>query len=246
MKKLLSLFGINRSSQQCMIIGHRGASGYEPENTLKSFERAIEMGVSMIELDVYICASGEIVVIHDDSVDRTTDGTGLVEDGTWEELRQLDAGNGQRVPQLIQVFNLVDKRVAINIELKGSNTPKPVADLINTYVAKHQWSYDHFLISSFDHDLVEEFHELCPEVKIGLLFEEQTLGVLDAVKRLKASYAIMDYYSVTKDFIADAHNQDIRVLGYTVNSKEVAEQLKEFGIDGIITDYPDIFTALVE
>lgn len=248
MKKILSILGISlpSSSNQLIIVGHRGASGYEPENTLKSFERAIEMGVSMIELDVYVCASGELVVIHDDSVDRTTDGTGMVEDGTWEELRQLDAGNGQRIPQLVQVFNLVDKRVAIDIELKGASTPKPVAELIEKYVKTKQWSYDHFMISSFDHELVAEFHKACPEVKIGLLFDEQTLGVIDEVKKAKARYAILDYYSVTKEFIADAHAQNIQVFAYTVNAKEVADELKQLGIDGIITDYPDIFTAFAE
>jgi glycerophosphoryl diester phosphodiesterase len=198
MKKLLSILGITLPSlsNKFIIIGHRGASGYEPENTLKSFERAIEMGVSMIELDVHVCASGELVVIHDDTVDRTTNGEGAVSEMTWEELRPLDAGNGQRIPQLAQVFNVVDKRVAINIEIKDPKAPLLVAELIATYVKTKQWSYDHFMISSFDHELAVEFHEACPEVKIGLLFDEQTLGVIDTVKKAKATLLLFSHQRI--------------------------------------------------
>jgi glycerophosphoryl diester phosphodiesterase len=245
MKKIFSLLGISipAFSSDFIIIGHRGASGYEPENTLRSFERAINMGVSMIELDVYVCASGEIVVIHDDTVDRTTDGEGNVSDLSWEELKQLDAGQGQRIPLLSQVFNLVNKRVGIDIEIKDPQAVRPVAALIQEYVKKYEWSYDHFFITSFDHEAVREFHEICPEVKTGLLFEGQSLNVIELVKLTKSQSVILDYYSATKEFIADAHAKNIQVFAYTVNAKDIAEQLKSFGIDGIITDYPDILSA---
>lgn len=139
MRKLLFLFFVIFSmslfsKQMPLIVGHRGASGYEPENTLLSFERAIAMGVDMIELDVYVCKTGQLVVMHDDTINRTTNGKGKVMELTWDTLKKYDAGKGEHIPLLSQVFDLVNKRIIINIELKGPHTAKPVAELINYYV----------------------------------------------------------------------------------------------------------------
>jgi glycerophosphoryl diester phosphodiesterase len=245
MKKLLSVFGISlfEQSRTCIIIGHRGASGYEPENTLRSFDRAIEMGVNSIEIDVHRCASDEIVVIHDDTVDRTTDGEGSVADLVWDDLKHLDAGNGQRIPLLSQVFNLVNKRVGINIDIKDPNAVSGVVSMIEEYIQNHGWSYNNFLISSFDHENIREVHKRNGAIPVALLFEGQILGVIETVKKTNASLAILDYFSVTKEFITDAHAKNINVFAYTVNAKDIANELIRFGIDGIITDYPDILDA---
>jgi glycerophosphoryl diester phosphodiesterase len=116
------------------IIGHRGASGYEPENTLRSFQKAIDLGVEMIELDVYTCKSGELVVMHDDKVNRTTNGNGYVFNMTLTELKTLDAGKGEKVPTLVEVFDLINKKIAINVELKGEGTAESTAELIQKYI----------------------------------------------------------------------------------------------------------------
>jgi len=100
-------------------VGHRGAAGHEPENTLRGFRRAMELGADMVELDVQICSSGEMVVIHDDTVDRTTNGTGAVDELTFEELRRLDAGGGERIPTLDEVIDVADREIGVNVELKG-------------------------------------------------------------------------------------------------------------------------------
>ncbi len=130
-------------------IGHRGACGYEPENTLRSFNRALQLRVDMVELDVHVCRSGEIVVIHDSKVDRTTGGTGYVADKTLDELRTLDAGKGEKIPTLQEVLTLVNRKVKVNIELKGTGTAKPVFQLLEKHVRELGWSYGDFLISSF-------------------------------------------------------------------------------------------------
>src|SRR4051794_29972802 len=104
-----------------LIIGHRGAAGLEPENTLRSFARAIEIGVDAIELDVY-CVDDRLVVIHDDTLERTTNGRGEVMKSTFAALRQLDAGRGERIPTLEEVFAAVPERLTVNVELKGSGT----------------------------------------------------------------------------------------------------------------------------
>ena len=121
------------------IIGHRGACGYAPENTHASFERAIELGVGMIEFDVQRCKSGELVVIHDLMVDRTTNGSGYVSELTLDELQKLDAGDGEQIPTLREVLDRVDQRVAVNIEIKAAGIVGGVAAIIDEYVRERKW-----------------------------------------------------------------------------------------------------------
>ncbi len=242
MRSLLLLFGIGSSllPKSPVIVGHRGASGYEPENTLRSFERAIDMGVGMIELDVYCCKSGQVVVIHDDTIDRTTNGTGEVVQLSWDILRQYNAGKGEHIPLLSQVFDLVNKRVVINIEIKDPHAVRAVADLIEQYVRDKQWSYDDFLVSSFDHGALAAFISYCPRVKTGALFDVGSVDELPITRTLRAHYVIVEYQSVTAALITAVHNAGLQLYAYTVNDKQIALQLRDLGIDGIITNYPDI------
>ena len=131
-------------------IGHRGAPGYEPENTLRSFEKAISMGVDMVELDVHKCKSGELVVIHDKKVNRTTNKKGFVKNKNLQQLKTLDAGKKEKIPTLKEVLDFINKRVKINIELKGPKTTEAVLKLIEEYINKKKSKYSQFIISSFD------------------------------------------------------------------------------------------------
>ncbi len=119
-------------------IGHRGAMGYAPENTLGSFAKALELGVDGIELDVHVCKSGEVVVIHDERVDRTTNGKGQVKEMTLKELKELDAGKGERIPTLEEVLDFVDRRAFIDIELKAEGIGNSVADIVRKYIQEHE------------------------------------------------------------------------------------------------------------
>ncbi len=140
-----------------LIIGHRGASGYEPENTLLSFKKAISLNADMIEMDIFKCKTGELVIIHDNTVDRTTNGKGYIRDLTFQELRILDAGKGEKIPTLTEVLDLVNNKIKINLELKGEETAGPVCELIRKYVEEKGWNYNDFYISSFNHRLLQEF-----------------------------------------------------------------------------------------
>ncbi len=211
-------------------IGHRGACGYEPENTMRSFKKAIELGVDMIELDVQVCKTGEVVVIHDETVDRTTNGKGKVGELSFDELRSLDAGKGEKIPLLTEVFNL---GVPINIELKGEGTAGPVALIIKEYDGKGS-SYDDFFVSSFDYERIMEFKQLCPKVKVGFVTKELVdVGGLDVY-----SVNVM-VKNLTKEFVDEAHSKGLKVFAYVVNDKEDIERIKSIGVDGIFTDYPD-------
>lgn len=229
----------NKCSKEPLIIAHRGASGYEPENTLRAFNLALQMGAPVIELDVFCCKSGQVVVIHDETVDRTTNGTGAVADLTWDQLKMFDAGKGEHIPLLSQVLDLVNKRAVINIEIKDVRAAKPVAELIQEYVQKG-WSYDHFLISSFDHAILHDIHNYCHQIKTGALFDEGAKNLLTLTRTAQSVYVIVDYHDVTEQLITQAHANGLQVYTYTVNDYSIAIQLKKWGIDGVITNYPDI------
>ncbi len=127
--------------KKLLCFAHRGASGHEPENTLLAVEKAIVLGADWIEVDVY-AVEGELIVIHDERLERTTNGTGCVMDKTLAYLRSLDAGKGQRIPTLREVFDCVDRRVGINVELKGPDTAGLAVSLIDEYVSHKGWNYD--------------------------------------------------------------------------------------------------------
>ncbi len=220
-------------------IGHRGACGYEPENTLRSFAKAITLGVDIIELDVHVCKSGEVVVIHYDKVDYTTNGNGYVYEKTLDELQSLDAGQGEIIPTLEEVLNLIDRQVKVNIELKKPDTVQSVAHIIERYVHKKGWSYDDFLVSSFNHYALQQFHALLPQVDIGALLIGIPIGFADFAQKVNASIVVVAFHFINQDFVDDAHNREMKVFVFTVNDKDDIQRIKALGVDGIISDYPD-------
>lgn len=232
---LFSAISITKVPQ---IVGHRGASGYEPENTLRSFERAIAMGVPMIELDVHLSKDGKLVVIHD----TTTPDKKEVANLTLEELKKYDVGKGEHIPLLAQVFDLVNQRAIINVELKAAGTAQPVAALINRYIKEKKATPKDFIVTSFDHYRVREFHRLSPQVPTGVIFEGNPIGYAQIATNAGAQYAVMYHEWITPEFIADAHARGVKVYTYTVNSKALAQKLIAMNIDGIITNYPDLLS----
>ncbi|MDB5177605.1 MAG: glycerophosphoryl diester phosphodiesterase, glycerophosphoryl diester phosphodiesterase [Candidatus Saccharibacteria bacterium] len=225
------------------IIAHRGASGYKPENTLSSFQEAISLGVDIIELDVFVIKTGEVVVFHDETVDRTTHSTGKVTDFSLEELRQLDAGNGEKIPLLSEVLDLIDKRIPINIEMKGNGIARPVANLIRDYVTKKGWSDRHFIVSSSNYAELKLFARLRPSVRVGTLFRGEPPYRRVLAKDDNAFSANLAAEFVTDESVREAHSRGLKVYAYTVNSKREARRLKSLKVDGVFTDYPDKILA---
>lgn len=220
-------------------IGHRGAMGYEPENTLRSFKKAIELNVDMVELDVYVCNTGELVVIHDDKVDRTTNGKGYVFEKSFQELRKLDAGKGEKIPSLQEVLDLIDKKVKVNIELKGEKTAKPVLEVIEKYVHEKGWSYENFFISSFNHYELREFNKLNPKVKIGALITGIPIDFAKFAEKVNAYSANISGEFINKEFVQDAHKRGMKVFVWTVNDADDIERIKQLNVDGIFSNFPD-------
>jgi glycerophosphoryl diester phosphodiesterase len=221
-----------------IIIGHRGACGYEPENTLRSFQRALDLGVAMVELDVYACKTGQLVITHDDDVSITTDGVGSVTDMSFDALRALKVNSIGQIPTLDEVIELVARRIPINIELKGPCTARPVAELIKEY-REIGWSSSDFVVSSFDHQQVGEFKKLCPDVKAGVLCEDMSQDIVAIAQEHQAHFIGLDLEAVTEDLVQLAHAAGFLVYVWTVNEKQAADVMRTFHVDGIFSDCPD-------
>jgi glycerophosphoryl diester phosphodiesterase len=214
-------------------IGHRGAKGYEPENTLISFEKAIDLNVDGIELDVHLSSDGEIMVIHDKTIDRTTNGKGFVNHFTASELKKYE------IPTLTEVLNLINQKCFINIELKGIGTTKPIIELVEHYILDQNWNYTDFLVSSFDWKMLEEVQLLNPKIQIGVLTEESISAALAFAKNIKAFSIHPNYKLLTKENVALMQKNGFEVYPWTVNSIEDIQKIKSFNANGIISDFPD-------
>lgn len=218
------------------VFAHRGASGYEPENTLLAFKKALELKVKWLELDVHRCA-GELIVFHDFTLERTTDGKGKIIDSNLSYIRSLNAGKGENIPLLSEVFSLVGRQAGINIELKGNNTAQRTAELLAEYSGIID--LDNIIVSSFDFPQLEIFKSLMDEIKIGLLYGSLPADWKEAVSM--SAYSVhLDDRIVDRNIINTAHNSGLKVFVYTVNSSLRASDLREFGADGIFSDFPDI------
>lgn len=215
--------------------------GYRPENTLPAFELALEMGCPWIELDVHVCED-ELVVIHDDSLERTTNGKGKVSTSSLEYVRTLDAGEGATVPLLSEVIDLVGKRAKINVELKGRNTAGPVSKLLNDYCEREHQPGD-FLLSSFYHEELARADDVFAR---GALFGRRSGG--NRIRRaldLGAWSLNLGMDIVKPDEVKAAQDEGLRVLVYTVNEKADIERMIEIGVDGVFCNYPDrVFECL--
>jgi glycerophosphoryl diester phosphodiesterase len=214
-------------------IGHRGAKGYEPENTLISFEKAIDLNVDGIELDVHLSSDGALIIIHDETIDRTSDRKGFVNQFTALELKKYG------IPKLIEVLDLANRNCFVNIELKGIGTAKPVVDLITRYISEENWNYTDFLVSSFDWKMLEKVRLLNPKIRIGVLTEETVDEALAFAKKIKAFSIHPDYVLLSKENVALMQENGFEVYPWTVNSKEDIQKIKSFNVNGIISDFPD-------
>ena len=226
------------SQPRLFCFGHRGARGHAPENTLTSVQQALDLGADGIEVDVH-WADGQLMVIHDDTLERTTDGFGPVAEKSFDYLRSLDAGEGESIPTLAEVFDAVQRRAIINVELKGAGTAEPVVRLIEHYVRKQDWRYEDFLISSFDLAQIRAVKNLLPAIRTGALIEKVPSGQAEFAARLGAWSLHPSKRCVTSGLVADAHRRGLKVFVYTVNRPAEIALVNRLGADGVFTDYPE-------
>lgn len=220
-------------------IAHRGASGYEPENTLAALGNALSSDPDMLEVDVRISKDNHVIAIHDPKVDRTTNGKGKVRSFTLKQLKQLDAGNGQRIPTLEDVLNFVDGRAKINIDIKEDEVIDPVLTIIEKYVREKKYSYNDFLISAFYPWMLKKVQQKNEHIPLALNFAFFPRFFLFLSRTFDLQYIKPHRHVISKKIVSLARKKGWKVLVWTINTPKDIKKMKELGVDGILTDFPD-------
>ncbi len=222
---------------------HRGASGHAPENTLLAFEKAISLGCAWIELDVRCSADGRVMVVHDEYVDRTTSGSGRISELSFEYLRSLDAGKGERIPTLREVLEIAGRRIGLNIEIKVREAIDPTITLIREYAANGVIALNQVLFSSFDLPALALIRDRDPEIPLGACFfgVPQRLAADAEDLGCRSVHAASDFTNL--HFIEDTHRRGLQYFVYTVNNAQQLKHIAAMGVDGVFSDYPEICRA---
>lgn len=231
-------------------IAHRGASAYEPENTLRAFERAIQMGATMLELDIHLSKDGHPIVIHDAEVSRTTNRKGHISDMTLKQIKELDAGKGERVPTLTEVIDLARDLAKLYIELKGQGTPGPVVDTLNSMVFE-----DQVIVSSFYPWLIQKIKFLNPKIRTSMLIrrEEQDADFVEWALAVVADYVHPCWENemptphklLTPDLISNIRRHGLGLITWHEERPSELQKLVKLGPDGICTNTPDVLAAIL-
>ncbi|ADI05155.1 glycerophosphoryl diester phosphodiesterase [Streptomyces bingchenggensis BCW-1] len=219
-----------------LTIGHRGVMGVEPENTLRSFLRAEREGLDVIELDLHLSKDGALVVMHDADVDRTTDGQGPISDFTLAELRELDAGQGERIPVFEEVVDAVE--APLQAEIKDTAAARALAEVIT-----RRNLLDRVDVLSFHDQAIAEIRTLLPTARTALVASRYGLDVIDRAQAVDAGMLVLNIRRITLELVQRAHAAGLKVIGWTVNTPDQLKLARGLGLDGGTTDYPEIRRA---
>ena len=234
------------------VIAHRGASGHAPENTLSAFQRAVELGATFIETDLQVTRDGRFVAMHDDTVDRTTNGSGELAEFTLDELRQVDAGlwfdrefMGERVPTLTEILQFSNKNdVVFYLELKYP----ALTGMDHSLVAalREAQSSARTIVISFDPATLLPLRRIDASIMLGFLVEDQHPDCIQAALDVGARQLCPKFSCVTPALVERAHRADLKVVTWTVNTAEMMRSMMAAGVDGMMTDFPDRLRAVIE
>ncbi|OQX18101.1 MAG: glycerophosphodiester phosphodiesterase [Desulfobulbaceae bacterium A2] len=224
-----------------LCFGHRGAAGHAPENTLLSIRTALTLGVDWVEIDVQQ-VEGELLVFHDERLERTTNGSGRLAEHDLAVLRRLDAGQGERIPLLAEVSGLIDGRVGLNIELKGPGTVAPTARHLEE-LRQQGWPAELLLVSSFNHRWLAELRACLAWLRLGALLVGLPLDDAACVEPLGAWSVHPCREFLDARFVDDAHQRGLQVIPFTVNDEDELRRMRQLGVDGVFSDYPELVSA---
>ena len=224
-------------------IAHRGASAYAPENTLAAFDKALDLGAAHVEFDVHFSADGQVVVIHDDTVDRTTNGSGAVASLTLAQLRLLDAGSwfaaqftGERIPSLVDLLERYKSRLHFHIEIKGQaeHLSERTIDLVRSY----GWP-DSVTITSFQKARLEEARAYAPEIPAGWLAREVDESLVEQARRMGLAEICPHADFLDRELVERLHQRGFMVRAWGARDEEAMRRVVEAGADGMTIDFPD-------
>jgi glycerophosphoryl diester phosphodiesterase len=229
-----------------LVIAHRGASGHRPENTLPAYELAVAQGADMIEIDLHRTRDGAIVVTHDEGL-RGLGGTGEVAQASLAEVRRLDAGDGERVPTLPEVFDRFGERIPFNLELKrGSEGDYPGLEAATLAEVERRGLLARTLFSSFYDPVLARLRELAPAARIGFLVSRRFHDrALERARAVRAEALHPEAPLVTPALVEEAHAAGLAVHVFTVDEPDEMERLLAFGVDGLFTNFPDRLRSLL-
>ena len=222
-------------------IGHRGACGYVAENTIESIEKAIELGVDGIEIDIFKCKSGELVLFHDQTLSNLVGRPEKIEKLTLEELSECLINNKYSIPTLKKVLEKFKTPLFVNIELKGVDTAVSTSNMLNKFISKEKWQESSFIISSFQWKELEKLREVNKTIPIGILIDRKKT-INDAIEFANDinAQAIHPYFTLlNKKNVKKIKNNNFKIFTWTVNNKKDIEYIRMLNIDGIISSYPD-------
>ena len=229
------------SNHNTLSIGHRGAKGYVAENTYESISKAIQLGVDGIEIDVFKCASGELVLFHDKDLKELTGESGLIENLTIKELEQFLVQGKYKIPTLKDVLTRIEKPLFVNIELKGLNTAQATSEIIADISRSTSWSLEHFIVSSFNWDELELFRSIDKNTSVGVLVSK-SMSINEAIefgKKINAQAIHPNFKLLNDKTVKKIKNNGFKIYTWTVNNEDDINFMKKLKVDGIISDYPD-------
>ena len=236
---IFTVLSCDSMGKKPLIIGHRGAMGHETENSLPSIQKALDIGVDMIEIDVIRISSGELAVFHDERVERLTNGGGRIEEYNMFDMRQLILEGGHRIPVLQDVLKLIDNKVRLNIELKGKNTADRVNFITQYYIKNRGWSQENILVSSFNWDELRTMRAANPDIAIAVLTEGDPEAAIPIAQELQAEAINPSYTTLTAENVKAIQTAGFKVYTYTVNEPEDISRMTDYGVDGIFIDFPE-------
>lgn len=242
-----------RNTGKILVLGHRGALGHAPENTMASFELGWELGADMLELDIHLSRDGELVVMHDGDVSRTTDGDGRIKDMTLAEIKKLDAGitfdprfKGQRVPTLPEVLSWAQGRIPLVVEIKGDPHPAPGIEEKLLAAVEEYGMMDEVMIISFHHPVVKRVKEITPEAATGILYTGRLADPVGAAEAALADSLRPHWAYWTREEVEEVHNAGLIAHAWNADGEELMEYLVGLGVDSIGSNYPDRLRAYLD
>ena len=222
-------------------IGHRGSKGYIAENTIESINHAILLGVDGIEIDIFKCLSGELVLSHENNLKRLTGKSAQLEKLTLNELKKFLVFGKYKIPTLKDVLTIIKTPLFVNIELKGLNIAQATSKIISDISTSTSWSLEHFIVSSFNWDELERFRSIDKNTPVGVLVSK-SMSINEAIefgKKINAQAIHPNFKLLNDKVVKKIKNNGFKIYTWTVNDEDYINFMKKLKVDGIISDYPD-------